>query len=472
MATSSQVIFSPQTRNREWLLLSSMCVGTLWLAQQMADTAIAFASCLTLIVSWLLVRRSCYFFNLRRMTITGFWYFSYLAMLFFPAFVVYSDQEGLYRARYLFAVESVLITVPLGWWLASACYGFRVEEIDFFFEQPVERGRADSRLMGRCWVLLGICFLLTVAYMFDVETIPLFYLLRNPGAFMEAALLREEAFKLLNSPLTYFYYITRGLLFPLVILVALGSYLGSRQRKWLLTFLVAAGGGLFFAALSVAKSPVAVVILLVGILLYLLNHGRMSRKAIAITLILVLLFPLGVIVYGYAGDSIGLAVIMVGVGRRLFYLPAEIVYYYFEYFPDQVHYLHGRSIDKFAHAIGATPFDTTNAVGIYAYPRGLESVSANGAFIADLNADFGMWGVITGGILAGVIMQSVQIFLLRRRKTVVTLACFSFLMVAFWLLESTSLPVVLASDGVILSLLIAWYLERSRNPKLSPEVAA
>jgi len=472
MATSSQAIFGSQARTHEGFLLLSMCASTFWLAQEMADTGIAIVSCLILVLSWALVRRSCYFFHLRRMTITGFWYFSYLAMIFFPAFVVYSDQEGPYRGPYLFAVESVLITVPLGWWLASACSGFRVEEIDLFFEQPVERVTADSRLLGRCWVLLGICFVLTVAYMFDVETIPLFYLLRNPGAFMEAALLREEAFKLLNSPLTYFYYITRGLLYPLIILVALGSYLGSRQRKWLIAFLVAAGGGLFFAALSVAKSPVAVVVLLVGILLYLLKQGRMNRKAIAIILILVLLFPLGVIVYGYAGDSIGLAVVMVGVGRRLFYLPAEIVYYYFEYFPDQVHYLHGRSIDKFAHAIGATPFDTTNAVGVYAYPRGLESVSANGAFIADLNADFGMWGVLMGGILAGVIMQSVQIFLLRRRKTVVTLACFSFLMVAFWFLQSTSLPVVLASDGVILSLLIAWYLERSPRPQRSPEVAA
>ena len=443
------------------LVISGMGVATFLLAREVAGIWVALGSCAVLVVSGLLVKRSCYLFNLRRGTITAFWYVTYLAMIFFPAFVVYSEQGGPYRARFLFAVESVLITVPLGWLLASAWSRFRREEIDFFFEMPVENGADDKLLLRRFWLFLAVCLGLTVAYVVEVQTIPLFYLLSNPGEVFQAAVAREESLKLLDSPLTYFYYVARGLLYPILILIALGTYLRRRQTKWLLMLAVALCGGLFFASLSLAKAPVATIFLVVGIFFYLYNHGTLSKKAVIITLAFLLLFPLFVTLYEYSDESVGPLVAIGAVGYRLFFIPAEVVYYYFEFFPHQVNYLHGRSIDKFARLMGEQPFDTPNAVGNYAAYEGIESVSANGAFICDMNADFGMWGVVLGGILAGVVMQATQILLLRRKKTVASLACFAFLTVAFWFLNSTSLPVVLASDGVILSLLIMWYLDTS-----------
>lgn len=66
-----------------------------------------------------------------------------------------------------------------------------------------------------------------------------------------------------------------------------------------------------------------------------------------------------------------------------------------------------------------------------------------------------------GGLMAGFIMQSAQIYTIRRRKTIGTLALFAFLIVIFWFLNSTSLPIVLVSDGAILSAVVAWYFDRS-----------
>lgn len=438
-------------------------VATFWLADEMASVLVALASCLVLGVSALLVRRSCYVFNLKRGTITAFWYLSYLAMIFFPAFGVYFNQEGPYRARYLFAVESVLITVPLGWWLASSWSRFRREEIDGFFESSLEDMVSGRLLMRRSRFLLVICLALTGMYLAEVRAIPLFYLIRNPGEAFQAGILREEAFKLLDSPLLYFYQLVRAVLYPMLILIALGAYLRFRQRSWLILLIVASTCGVFFAALTLAKAPVALIFLLIGVFLYLYRQGSLSRKAVAIVLALVLLFPLFVVIYGFAdasGDAVGPLVAMAAIGSRLFSIPSEAVYYYFEFFPDQVKYLHGRSIDKLARITGQAPFDTANAIGLYAFNAGVASITANAAFIADLNADFGMWGVLAGGVLAGIVMQAVQIVILRRRKTVVTLACFSFLIIAFWFLQSTSLPVVLASNGVILTLLLGWYFER------------
>ncbi len=302
----------------------------------------------------------------------------------------------------------------------------------------------------------------------EVRTIPLLYMIRNPGDALEVAFLREEALKTLDSRLSYFYYIVRGTFYPLLIAVAMGTYFQMRTKRWFFTAAVAITTGLVFAALTVAKSPVALIVLVMGLFYYVYKGGKPSRKIVAALLILVFLFPVAVIAYAAHSESITAWLVLGAIAYRLFYIPAEGVYYYFEVFPAHIPYLHGRATDKLAKLVGVPSFDAAHEVGTYAYPLGLESVSANAAFISDLHADFGLWGVVLGGFLAGVIMQAVQIFVLRRRKTITTLAVFSFLIVAFWFLNSTALPIVLLSDGALLALLIAWYLDRPAGGQLVP----
>jgi len=450
------------------VLIAILIVGTFVLASQMADYGIAFASAVVFALSVLLACRSCYILRITRVSIASFWYLTYLAMIFFPSFVIYSDQYGLYRDRYLFAVESVLITVPLGWWFASWVWGFSRAEIDSFYDSPIIYKTSERVFTRRVWVLLVMCLALTVAYMHEVKTIPLFYLIKHPGEAAELALLREESFKLLDSHLTYLYYIARQVFFPLLILVALGAYLELRNRKWLFTFALAGVCGVLFASLSLAKGPVALIFLASAMFYYFYKQGKPSRKIIAVLLILIFAFPVAVVTYISSSDSPAASMAVASIGYRLFYLPAEVLYYYFEVFPGHIPYLHGRGTDKVAKLLGEPYFDTPNTVGVYAYPQGLESISANAAFIADLNADFGLWGVLLGGVFTGVIMQSMQIYVLRRPKTAATLAILSFLMVVFWFLNSTSLPIVLASDGAVLALAVGWYFDRSEGLLLAP----
>jgi hypothetical protein len=182
-------------------------------------------------------------------------------------------------------------------------------------------------------------------------------------------------------------------------------------------------------------------------------------------LVLILLFPVAVIL-AISSEGTTLSMALAGTGARLLYQPAVGVYYYFEIFPSHMPYLNGRSIGKLSWLLGVPYFDTANYVGLYETPDAMDSINANAAFIADLNADFGMWGVLLGGVLAGFTMESIQIYVFRRRKTVVSLAVSAFLMVAFWNLNSTSLPVVLASNGALLALVLGWALERS--PRKAP----
>jgi oligosaccharide repeat unit polymerase len=424
-----------------------------------ANLSIALLSCLVLLCSCLLVRESVDLFNMRAITIPSFWYLTYLAMILLPAFFVFADQEGPYRARYLLAVESVLITVPLGWQLANFQFHFRKPEIEKYFLSPVTATDFSGRFYFRFNILIVVAIAFTFIYMKEVETIPLFYLLRNPGEYLQLALLREDSFKLLNSRLFYCYYILRQLLYPFLIVVSLGCYLRGRQKKWLALFIFCTLLGLFYNSLTLAKAPVAFIVLIVGIFIYLYRGGILNRRVATVVLILALAFPFA-IVMSVSPENVGAELALQGIGYRLFYLPAEIVYYYFEVFPSHVSFLHGRSINKLAALFGLQYFDTTSYVGHYGYPIGLETVNANGAFIADLNADFGLLGVLLGGLLAGYVMQAMHIHLMRAPKNVVNIACYAFLVVAFWYLHSASLPIVLASNGAFLVFVAKWYLER------------
>lgn len=431
-------------------IISEVCAGITW----------AMISTLVVLMSLVLIEKYCDLFNLRRVTIFSFWYLTYLAMIFFPGFFVFADQEGPYRARFLFAVHTVLITVPVGCLLASWYWGFRKSETEHFFQAEMLPVLNTKRLKTAYFFLLVPSILLTIAYVRSVDTIPLFYLWKNPGAYMQIAALREDSFKLLDSPFAYAFYVLRSVMYPFLVILSLGVYLQTKQKLWRNLFVVTLIFSLFYCSLSVAKLPVAAIVALIGFLMYYYRGGRMGRKAVAVLSICMLVFPLGVILVAYEGiNTVGTA--FYGMSTRLLYVPAEMVYYYFEVFPSHQDYLLGRSSDKFARLTGRVPFDTPNYVAAYmGFPGGLDTQSANGAFIADLNADFGMTGVLFGGLAAGWIMQWFHVHAVRRRKTVSVTVLYAFLTFTFWILNSTSLPIVLVSNGAILILFISWWLEK------------
>ncbi|MFY9730345.1 MAG: hypothetical protein WAK24_07035, partial [Candidatus Acidiferrales bacterium] len=346
--------------------------ATAIVSQICAGTAFAVFSCVVLLISWALTRKCFDVFDSRRVTIGTFWYLTYLAMIFFPSFFVYADQEDPYRSTFLFAVESVLITVPVGWWMANRYFHFYKGDVERFFARPIDSMDRSPQVYKRVGFLLVILTILTGLYMREAPTIPLFYLLRNPGDYKQLVLLREDSFKLLDSPLKYAYALARGVGFPLLILVSFGAVLRKRDyKKWRTMFLISLTMGIFFASLSLAKAPVAYIFLVLTVFLYLFRGGLLSRRMVATFLVLILLFPIGVIL-AVSSEDTTLAMALAGTGTRLLYQPAAGVYYYFEVFPSHIPYLKGRSIGKLSWLLGESYFDTPNYVGLYENPDAVD----------------------------------------------------------------------------------------------------
>lgn len=406
-------------------------------------------SATVLAVSGLLMHYTVGVFNLRRMTILGCWYLTYLSMLFLPSFFVFFDVGGSSRYAFMFAVHSALLTVPVGAFLVNTMCRFRRTEIDQYFKLPVRDQDANLHVMAVCLVALAICSGLVLKYVSEASTLALSEIIYNPGDYNYASQARQAALENVGSVFRYVYNWLVLLVFPLLIMVSLGFRMITKKRGWLAVFLGSLGVGILFAALSTAKSLVASLVLVIFLFRYLYHGGRIGW-AIVLAPVLVSLFPLAVILTIYWG-GVDLGVALGAMGRRLFSLPAEVLYWYFELF--QGNYLYGRSIHKLSWLMGWKFFDTANYVGLYGLHAKLQSINANGAFLGNLNADFGMPGVLVGGVIAGVVMQASQVYLIRQPKTIINLAVYAYLMFTFFALNWTALPIVLFSNGALVALI-------------------
>lgn len=427
-------------------------IGIIFFIRVLEYGTLFVISIIVLLISGFLMQYTVGVFNLRRITILGCWYLTYLAILFLPSFFVFFDVNGSSRNTFLFAVHSALLTVPAGAFFVNMMCRFRRAEIDQYFKLPVQDQGTDLHVMVACLVALAVASGLVLKYVSEVPTLALSYIIYNPGDPKNASLMRQASFEDVGPVLRYVYHWLVLLVFPLLAMVSFGFRMVTKKMGWLAVFLGSLGVGALFAALSTAKSLVASLVLVIFLFLYLYRGGRVSM-AIVLSPVLVALYPLAVIMTIYWGEvDLGLA--LGTMGRRLFYLPAEVLYWYFELF--QGNYLYGRSIHKLSWLMGWKFFDTANYVGLYGLHAKLQSINANGAFLGNLNADFGVPGVLAGGVIAGVVMQASQVYLIRRPKTIINLAVYAYLMLTFFMLHWTALPIVLFSNGALVALIVPW----------------
>jgi hypothetical protein len=434
----------------------------------------AAASCLmVLTISAWLMQRLIRVFDLRRVTLPGLWYLTFLATMYLPSLLIvfarvsperldpvgypFRIQAGPHLAMLLLAVNSVLITIPLGILLAGGLVRFRVDEIrDYFAAGIDDGGDRRARVAAYALVLAGV-LVTSVLYVVEVasrvRTVPLFELFRLHGTSL--AQLRIGSLVALNSPLRYLYVIVIETVYPLLTAVSLGHALHTRARGWLLLFLCTLSAGALSAAVSTARGDVAVILAVSFALWYLYLGGRVEGRFFPLALAVVFVFPLVVTIAMY---KIGLLYALTIIGVRLFYTPAYAQYLYFQLVPAQLSWLHGRTSPTLAWLTGQRYFNMQEYVMRIPYPHAPEHTMTSGPFIGDFYVNFGIPGVLVGGVLAGLIMGAIQIWLVRRPKTMTNLAVYAFLLYAFWTLTARPLPVVLWSGGVFFALLTSWVL--------------
>jgi hypothetical protein len=512
--------------------------------------------------------------DVRRQTVTSIWFLTYLPMIFWPAFLVYEDFPGPYRNAYLFAVASALITVPVGVALIRRRLSSSRAEAAWWLAKQLDEVR-PSRAMFVICVLISITIAGSIfVYFAGIQDIPVLYALRYPGCDLVLGQLREETFKLLDprwnavtSTLLFYVYLPlRTIVDPFIVAALFGFWFVSRERRWLGLFVSVFAIAGFYAASSLARAPLAALVLRMLLVFYVLRAGVLSSRAVAVWTLAILAFPVlvtaaayrpgpppsdcgpaagrapevgkaaiidpylalttiarqnpgpavaetptlgpGVVATGSAlvsptptpptappaiatgqipvptvalsgspstlkpvpptvspaptrsasiaqrlGDSFTAAV---QVGRRLSYTSAYALYTYFPVFPEQHDWLWGATLWKPIARFWGGDFYVENYVYQKTFPTSaIPTGHLNASFQSNFYADFGLPGVVVGGVVTGAVMHGIEIYVWRRRKTILELATFAVLVYAFWVLHSGSLTSVLLTNGALPVLLIA-----------------
>lgn len=407
-------------------------------------------------ISLILMHVTVGVFNLRRLTAPSVGYLTFLGIIAIPALFVYQDQIDPFRQTFLLAVESVLITFPLGVLAANLILRVRKYHVAEYYAAPVVPETTDKATRTAFVVLFLAALVLMTLHLLELETLPILYLIQHPGAWLELTMLREDALKLLNSPLAYAYFVLRGTLFPYLTMLAFLRCLQTRQIFWFVMALLTFSSAFFYAAVSIEKAPVVAILLLLFLALYMYQGGKVSKGVIVVTAVAFFLVPIAIVALTYGS---GLNNALQAMLDRVFYVPAWVMYYYFEVIPGIVPFQHGATIGKLAALMGWKVVNVPNIVGIYILrteARYIPSITANAGFVANLYTDFGMTGVVVGGALAGFILQVFQTVVMRRPKTTMNLVISAFLIWTFTKLATNPLPSTLLSEGALLIFALVW----------------
>ncbi len=421
--------------------------------------ALVVATLLLSILGLFVLHRLAGIFDPRRVGILSVFTLSYVVMLVLPMLGVipqhpYDNQI----IPFAVGVVSVLLTVPLGVGALNRVLNYRREEDQRFFQASIN---AEKDVAPR-WILVAILAIglaLMIVNFILAGRVPLLGLLSTDSSARELAEQREQAFKLLDprwsaATATFLFYaflFLRTHLFPLLLLITFGALLVRPSRASWVLFVASALASGFYAASSLARAPLAALVMRTAHYFYLHRRAVVGWRIGTLGVIAALTFPVVVTTFGY-----GSAGALDGIRRVLFRLvvtPADDLYAYFLIFPGQVPFQMGGTLLKPVQTVLGLPnFYIENYVYRFTSPDGLATGHANAAFPSNLYADFGLFGVVAGGVLVGALIQAIHISLSRRPKTVATVAIYSFLVYAFWVLNFGSVTSVLGTNGGLFSI--------------------
>lgn len=381
------------------------------------------------------------------LSIPNFFFISYLSFLFIPSIIYYYSNAFPFLNLYIFLTTSVLVTVPLGIFLTQKILNFSANDVIGYHRKMLVLDSYEKQIYKITLIIGLIGAVVTILFSFSIGTIPLLYLIKNPGDFVNLSVYRQHAGVESDSIFLLPFYYYRTFIFPFIVLVAFGFFLSTRYTKWRALFFFLLLVAIINSLISMEKSPIVKLIFLLFLFYFFFKNGAVSKRFIVSALSIVISVPF-VLVYfiTYGSDTD----IIYSISNRIFYALPYLFYKYVEVSQFFSHPLYGQTIGKVANFFGMEYFNIENYVANYISNNPYISTgNANITFIGNILIDFGVLGVILGGIGVGIILSYFQIRICQKDKTVLNLSSYVVLILTFQLLVHTSLPTILASYGGI-----------------------
>lgn len=389
--------------------------------------------------------------KLTRLTLPSFFIVAYIILMSLPSIKWFYSSIHPIRYTYFLAVQSVLISFPLGVLLANVLFlnPSRPSRIvkDFLYSS-LSKTRHDS-YMWPFWILMLLSSILIVTiYIITSDYVPLLGSFavygEMTGEFVRSSIYRE------SDTLHYAHAMMVRFFLPFCVLY---SYFMAYIYKggWKYLFWITLLSAMFASLLTFERVYFFSLFVLLVLAIYFKNNQLiskihlLSKSKIRLVIFILATMALAMLVGGVVSRtqynlSLDLTSIWNTAGRffisRVLLDPSYMAYIYFEEFNNPSTFLYGKSI-RLLSLFGVEFHHTVSP-----------------SFVADLWTNFGWFGVLMGTTVIGFILQFIQLRLFRE-KSIPTLSFYIILLLnGTWIIYGH----VLATMVVSIYLLSALFL--------------
>jgi oligosaccharide repeat unit polymerase len=419
------------------LFLSEISSDSIW--HKSWFHAAAFVS-LTLSLVFAIISKFVYLFDIKLFQLSGFTVISYVFMLLLPSPWVYADHPNLRRDNYLVIVIISLLLTVIGCILCSGLF-FKLSGFKNKSKKWLNQKTITMSIIDKCYVFVLLIFsiVILIAYIRELKALPILQAISGQYTSLLLAQSREDAFKLFESPIKKGVGYVSRLIFPLVttvLLVKIGE--SGKKNIWTFIFILSFMCNIFLASITLAKSPVATLLIQLFSSWFLLKKQKLSILLSSMVISVSLFFPVFVI-SASSNFTISIYNIFTAIFVRLAYTPSKVLLAYADYFSNN-EYLWGKTLPIIAKYFLGGHVWIENIIGLRYFASGIESISANVGYPGYFWADFGWVGVIMGSLSAGFLLQLIQLTIYSLPKSPFTITLFAFAINRCFYLSSASFP--------------------------------
>lgn len=379
-------------------------------------------------------------------------------MLFFIVFNVLGanfvvQQFNGPELRYLWSLNIAVFLHMLVFVVTDHVWGFSFrEEASAYFAAPIESDSDTLPTRMVFVILVGIAVIVSLAYLIQLDSIPIFDLLKDGAKTL--AQKREEATTEFEGKYHRYSFFFKYMLHFLT-LMALASAWKKRSGFWwtilppLLLF------SMFMQVADLQKAPIIFFLISLLYTLFIIQ-GNVNLKRIFLfgVIALLLLYVMYLFIMGLLGQKTMLVV--TAITGRLFKAQTKGILTTFRVFPAQLDYLLGTSFPNPAGIFPYERFPLEFLIFARTFPHSFIRGTSPTPYFIEYYANFGYGAMVASIVVVGFIMQTMQIILLRMRKTPFNIALYGFIMLH---VASISITSMWKPIGVVfVSFLVIMYL--------------
>ena len=338
-------------------------------------------------------------------TLPSFFLLSYIILMSLPSIFWFFKMDTHIKYTYFLAIQSVLITFPIGVGLASRFFQYRSRIITNFLSSGLAKTRSDQQMFP-FFVLMFIFSILTIIiYICSADYVPLFGSITRYGE-LDALTVRYSIYRVPDI-IRYSLALTLRMFLPFCLLYSyFMNYVYKGKWKyvfWIMLFLMLCASLLTFE--RVYSFSLFIFLILAA---YFKNYQSISKINIRLIVFVFTILILAIFIGGivsimqynikFINFEKTIDVAKSFLFNRVLGASSYMAYISFEEFSDPTLFLYGKSFRLLS--LFGTEF------------RSITPPS----FIAELWLNFGWGGIIIGTIMIGFILEFLQLVFFRKKS--------------------------------------------------------